>query len=344
MTPSKMTFRKVGRSGLYVSELGLGSMTFGAPKWGCDEDTAIRLVHRYLDAGGNFIDTADVYGSEEIVSRAVAGRRDHVVLATKFGLPAGPGPHERGAGRIRIRQACENSLRKLGTDRIDLYQLHMDDPATPLEETMAALDDLVRAGKVLYLGASNMLAYRLMQALAISDHHGLARFVAFQGQYNLIARGLEREHFPLFEQQGVGLISWGPLASGMLTGKVRPDVERGETRLNQQDIATDLLVKNDHGFRVAAVVEKAAGELGCSPAQLALAWQRTRDVTSVILGARTTEQLDDNLSSLDIEIPAEVAALLEDATRLPDEYPGAFIDLVQQLTRGGRRTLFLSKP
>ena len=188
MTASKMTFRKVGRSGLYVSELGLGSMTFGAPNWGCDEDTAIRLVHRYLDAGGNFIDTADVYGSEEIVSRAVAGRRDHVVLATKFGLPVGPGPHERGAGRIRIRQACENSLRKLGTDRIDLYQLHMDDPATPLEETMAALDDLVRAGKVLYLGASNMLAYRLMQALAISDHHGLARFVAFQGQYNLIAR------------------------------------------------------------------------------------------------------------------------------------------------------------
>jgi aryl-alcohol dehydrogenase-like predicted oxidoreductase len=344
MTPSKMILKKVGNSGLYLSELGLGSMTFGAPKWGCDEDTAIQLVHRFLDAGGNFIDTADVYGSEEIVSRAVAGHRDQVVLATKFGLPAGPGPHERGAGRIRIRQACESSLRKLGTDRIDLYQLHMDDPATPLEETMAALDDLVRSGKVLYLGASNMMAYRLMQALAISDRHGLARFVAFQGQYNLIARALEREHFPLFQQEGLGFISWSPLASGMLTGKVRAEAEHGETRLNQQDIATDLLVKNDHGFRVAAVVKKVAGDLGCSPAQLALAWQRTRDVTSVILGARTTEQLDDNLASLEIDIPADAAAVLEEATRLPDEYPRTFIDLVQQLTRGGRRTLFLSKP
>jgi aryl-alcohol dehydrogenase-like predicted oxidoreductase len=339
-----MAMRKLGRSGLYVSELGLGSMTFANPIWGCDEDTATRLVHRYLDAGGNFIDTADVYGSEEIIARAIAGRRDQVVLATKFGLPVGPGPHDRGASRIRVRRACEHGLRRLGTDRIDLYQLHMDDPATPLEETMAALDDLVRAGKVLYIGASNQMAYRLMQALAISDGSGLARFISFQGQYNLITRGLEREHFPLFEQEGVGFVSWSPLASGMLTGKVSSGPERGETRLNQQEMAVDLLVKNDHGFRVAAAVQEEAATIGCSPAQLALAWQRTRPVTSVVLGVRTMAQLEDDLASLDVEIPSDSAARLEEMTRLPDEYPRTFIDLIQQLTRGGRRTLVLSNP
>jgi aryl-alcohol dehydrogenase-like predicted oxidoreductase len=337
-----MAMKKLGRSGLYVSELGLGSMTFGNPIWGCDEDTATRLVHRYLDAGGNFIDTADVYGSEEMVAGAIAGRRDQVVLATKFGLPVGPGPHDRGASRIRIQRACEHGLRRLGTDRIDLYQLHMDDPATPLEETMAALDDLVRAGKVLYIGASNMMAYRLMQALAISDRNGLARFIVFQGQYNLITRGLEREHFPLLEQEGVGFVSWSPLASGMLTGKVKSGPQPGETRLNQQEMAVDLLVKNDHGFRVAATVQEVAAGIGCSPAQLALAWQRTRPVTSVILGARTMEQLEDNLASLEVEIPEESVARLEEVTRLADEYPRTFIDLIQQLTRGGRRTLVLS--
>ncbi len=335
-----MSAKQVGRSGLFVSELGLGAMTFGAARWGCDETTAIRLVHRYLDAGGNFVDTADGYGSsEEIVGRAVRDRRSRVVLATKFGMPVGPGPHDRGSSRIHVRAACEASLRRLNTDYIDLYQLHVEDDATPLEETITALDDLVRAGKVLYIGASNLRAYRLMKALAISDRLGVARFVAFQGQYNLIVRSVEREHFPLLAEEGLGFLTWSPLAAGMLTGKVKPEGQTEETRLAQRAIALDALFKNERGFAIAAMVREAAAQTGCTPAQLALAWQRTRPVTSVILGARTMAQLDDNLASLDVTIPAEIGDRLENATRLPDEYPGAFIDTFRQWLRGGRSSL-----
>lgn len=332
-----MELRRLGRSGLYVSEFGLGAMTFGMAGWGCDEETATQLVHRFIDAGGNFIDTADVYGSsEEICGRAVQDKRSQVVLATKFGLPMGTGPHDRGTSRSHIRAACEASLRRLQTDYIDLYQIHVDDEATPLEETLAALDDLVRAGKVRYTGASNLRAYRLMKALAISDRRDATRFVAFQGQYNLIVRTMEREHFRLLEEEGLGFISWSPLAAGMLTGKIKPDTEPEGTRLGQRETALDALQKNEHGFEVAGVVQKAASEMGCTPAQLALAWQRSRPVTSVIIGARTPAQLDDNLAALDVTIPPEVAADLERRTRLPDEYPGTFIDIFQGWLRGGQ--------
>jgi aryl-alcohol dehydrogenase-like predicted oxidoreductase len=318
-------------------------MTFGAAEWGCDESTAIRLVHRYLDAGGNFIDTADGYGpSEEIVGRAIRDRRSSVVLATKFGLPVGPGPHDRGSSRIHIRTSCEASLRRLGTDHIDLYQLHLEDESTPLEETIAALDDLVRAGKVLYIGASNLLAYRLMKALAISARLGAARFISFQGQYNLIVRTLEREHFKLLAEEGLGFISWSPLAAGMLTGKLKPGVPRDDTRLGQREMAIDSLVKNDHGFAVVTAVQKAAAELGCTPAQLALAWQRTRPVTSAIIGARTMSQLEDNLASLEVTVPPDIADRLDEATRLPDEYPGTFIEIFRGWLRGG--TSGISRP
>lgn len=332
-----MEMRRLGRSGLYVSEFGLGAMTFGMADWGCDEETATRLVHRFLDAGGNFIDTADAYGSsEEICGRALKGKRSQVVLGTKFGLPVGRGSHDRGTSRIHIRAACEASLRRLGTDYIDLYQVHVDDEATPLEEMIAALDDLVRAGKVLYTGASNLRAYRFMKALAISDRQGAARMIAFQGQYNLIVRTMEREHLRLLEEEGLGFISWSPLAAGMLTGKVKPDSQPEGTRLGQRETVLDALQKNEHGFEVAATVQKAAAEMGCTPAQLALAWQRSRPVTSVIIGARTIAQLDDNLAALDVRIPPEVAEDLERVSRLPDEYPGTFIDLFQGWLRGGR--------
>jgi aryl-alcohol dehydrogenase-like predicted oxidoreductase len=300
------------------------------PSWGCDEETSTALVDRYLDAGGNLIDTADGYmQSEEICGRALKGRREQVVIATKFGLPTGMGPHDRGTGRLHIKRMCERSLRRLETDYIDLYQVHMDDVETPLDETIAALDDLVHEGKVLYTGASNFFSYRLMKALAISDARGAARFVSFQGQYNLIVRTLEREHFQLLEDEGVGFISWSPLAAGMLTGKVQPDGGDADTRLAQRGTALDSLQKNEHGFAVAALVKDAAGEIGCTPAQLALAWQRTKPVTSVILGVRKMQQLDDNLAALEIEIPPEVAVRLEDATRLPDEYPGTFLEIFQ---------------
>ena len=331
-----MKTNRLGNSGLYVSEFALGAMTFGMADWGCDESTATHLLHRYLDAGGNFLDTASGYQrSEEICGRALKGKRADMVVATKFGLPLGPSPHDRGSSRIHIKRACEQSLRRLQTDYIDLYQVHMDDAATPLEETLAALDDLVRDGKVLYTGASNFLAYRLMKALAISDARGAARFISFQGQYNLIVRTLEREHFRLFEEEGLGLISWSPLAAGMLTGKVKRDGSGSGTRLEDRATPLDKLHKNEHGFDVAELVSKLAAELACTPAQLALAWQRTRPVASVILGVRTEKQLDDNLAALEVEIPAEIAEQLEQATRLPEEYPGTFIDIFQGAMRGG---------
>lgn len=337
-----MQVRQLGRSGLHVSEFALGAMTFGAPDWGCDEVTAKRLIDRYLDAGGNLIDTADGYpGSEDICGRALEGRRSKVVLASKFGMPVGRGPHDRGASRIHIRRACEASLRRLRTDHIDLYQLHVDDMATPLEETIAALSDLVHEGKVLYVGASNLRAYRLMKALDVADALGAPRFVSFQGQYNLIVRQLEREHFPLLADEGVGFISWSPLAGGMLTGKLQPGAATTQTRLAQREVAFDALFKNEHGFAVVEVVRKAAAEVGCTPAQLALAWQRTKPVTSVIVGARRLEQLDDNLAALDVTIPPEVAQVLEEATALPPEYPGTFIDIFQGWLRG--RSVVTSK-
>ena len=331
-----MELHEVGRSGLHISELGLGTMTFGQSGWGCDEDTAVSIVHRFFDAGGDFIDTADSYGvSEEIVGRAVRGRRAEVVLATKFGLPVGAGPNNRGTSRIHVRKSCETSLRRMQTDYIDLYQLHLDDPITPLEETISALDDLVQAGKVLYTGASNMRAYRLMKALGISDRDGSARFIAFQGQYNLIARSLEREHFELFEEEGLGFLSWGPLASGMLTGKIKPQTTPEDTRLAQQRTIVDDLIINERGFAIAAALQDGAAAIGCTPAGLALAWQRTKPVTSVIIGARTMAQLEDNLSSLDIVVPPEVAARLEEASGIAEEYPGSFIDVFQAWLRRG---------
>src|SRR5437899_1044945 len=310
-----MEYRRLGRSGLSVSEFALGTMIFGTSKWGCDEATATTLIDRYLEAGGNFLDTADGYRfSEEICGRALRGKRDGVVISTKFGMPVGMGTHERGTGRKRIRAACEASLRRLQTDHIDLYWIHVDDVATPLEETLAALDDLVHEGKILYTGISNMRAYRVMKALSIADGLGANRFIAFQGDYNLIVRTLEREHFAMFAEEGLGFLSWSPLAAGMLTGKVRPDGRNDDTRLGQRATALDAMHKNDRAFAIVALVQKAAAEIGCTPAQVALAWQRTRPVTATILGARTLSQLDDNLASLDVTIPAEILTELDRST------------------------------
>ncbi len=336
-----MQVNQLGRSGLYVSELSLGTMTFGMPQWGCDEPTSIALIDRYLDAGGNVIDTADVYGadgaSETICGRALEHKRAQVVLATKVGMAAGPGLNERGASRRHIVASCEASLARLQTDYIDLYWVHIDDGRTPLEETVAALDDLVRAGKVLYVGASNFHAYRLMKALAISEELDAARFVALQGQYNLIVRHLEREHLPLLEEEGLGFVSWSPLAAGMLTGKITQEDQSAETRLADRDNNLTVMYKNPYGFEIAEVVKRLADQVGCSPAQLALAWQRTRPVTSVIIGARTMAQLDDNLASLDLVIPPEVLTELEEATRLRPEYPGMMIDVIRQMMWGHQR-------
>jgi aryl-alcohol dehydrogenase-like predicted oxidoreductase len=339
-----MDFRQLGRSGLHVSRLALGAMTFGMPKWGCDEGTAASLVDRYLEAGGNFIDTADGYGeSEEICGRILDGRRSAVVVSTKCGLPTGQqGVNGCGASRKHIRESCESSLRRLKTDYIDLYNVHMEDLDTPLEETLAALDDLVRSGKVLYLGASNFRAYRLMKALGISDRGGRARFISLQAQYNLVVRTMEREHFALLHEEGLGFISWSPLAAGLLTGKFREGVSpTPDTRLRQRSFESDQLILNEQGLRVAQVVWDSAVEVGCSPAQLALAWQLARsEVDTVILGARTLAQLNDNLACQNVVLTPEIISRIEAPGALGKEYPGAFIDTFarwMQNVRRGRR-------
>ena len=336
-----MDYRRLGCSGLHVSRLALGTMTFGMPKWGCDEKTAASLIDRYLELGGNFIDTADGYGtSEEICGRILSGRRSSVVLSTKCGLPiAQQGINGCGASRKHIRESCESSLKRLQTDYIDLYNVHMEDLDTPLEETLAALDDLVRSGKVLYLGASNFRAYRLMKALGISDHRGGTRFISLQAQYNLAVRSMEREHFALLREEGLGFVSWSPLAAGLLTGKFRqgapPPVD---TRLKQRSFEADQLILNDQGLRVAEVLGQSAAEVGCTSAQLALAWQLARpEVDAVILGARNLTQLNDNLACQDLALTPAIIARIEAPGALGKEYPGAFIETFGRWMRSVRR-------
>jgi len=328
-----MRIRTLGHSGLRVSDLCLGAMTFGMPEWGCDERESLALIDRYLAAGGNFIDTADAYSgtiSEEICGKAMAGRRAQIVLATKATMPVGSGPNDRGSSRKHLRESCDASLRRLGTDYIDLYQIHAEDLWTPLEETLAALDDLVCAGKVLYVGASNFRAYRLMKALALSDRHGWTRFVSLQPQYNLLVRTIEREHFALATEEGIGLITWSPLAAGMLTGKITRERKPPESRLAQRDMPLYRFYFNERAFRIVDVLVAAAREAGCTPAQLALAWQLEKpEITSVIIGARSLTQLDDNLGATAVHVSPEIMTRLEDATRIEPEYPGVFIDFIQ---------------
>ena len=329
-----MRLRTLGRSGLRVSELCLGAMTFGTAGWGCDEKAALDLVARFLDAGGNFIDTADIYAdgrSEEICGKALDGRRREIVLATKCTMPTGRGANDRGASRKHIREACEASLKRLRVDTIDLYQVHAEDLSTPLEETLAALDDLVRAGKVLYLGCSNYRAYRIAQAVTWCEARGLNRFVSLQPQYNLLVRAIEREHFAACRDLGLGILTWSPLAAGMLTGKIRKDARPSDARLGQREIPIYKDYFTDRAFAIVEVLRQCAATLEVTPAALALAWQLAKpEITSVIIGARTASQLEDNLAAREVAITPEIAARLEEATAPPPEYPGSMIAWIQR--------------
>lgn len=338
-----MKYRTLGRSGLEVSTLCLGTMTFGEPDEGsmmhgisADEATSHAVMDKALDAGVNFWDTADVYGNDGLSERVIGdwfartGRRDEVVLATKFRFRMAPGPLGIGASRRRIVAACEASLRRLKTDRIDLYQIHMQDVNTPEEETLRALDDLVRAGKVLYLGASNYAAYRLVDSLWTSRSQRLERFVALQMQYSLVVRELEREHVPVCEQFGVGIIPWSPLAGGFLTGKYRKGLGPPEgTRLakfHERFRSFDT----DRHWRILQAVDACAAELGATPAQVALAWLLGRKaVTSVIFGVRSVDQLDDNLKAADLVLPASWTEQLDRASAVEWGYPYDFMARVQ---------------
>jgi aryl-alcohol dehydrogenase-like predicted oxidoreductase len=336
-----MRLRTLGRSGLRVSELCLGAMTFGTQGWGCDQSTALALIDRYLDRGGNFVDTADIYAegrSEEICGKALEGRRDRFVLATKCTMPTGRGANDRGSSRKHIREACEASLRRLRTDYVDLYQVHGEDLSTPLEETLAALDDLVRAGKVLYLGCSNYRAYRIAQAVTWCEARGWNRFVSLQPQYNLLVRSIEREHFAACRDLGLGILTWSPLAAGMLTGKVRRGARPADARLGQRDIPIYKDYFTDRAFAIVDVLVECAAELQITPASLALAWQLTKpEISSVIIGARTPSQLDDNLAAVTVTIPAEVVSRLDQLTAPPPEYPGSFIAWTQRGLDPGAR-------
>jgi aryl-alcohol dehydrogenase-like predicted oxidoreductase len=325
-----MDYRQLGNSGLRVSALTLGTMTFGgrdkfANVGTTDIDGARRQIDLCLDAGVNLIDTADIYSdglAEEILGEAIQGRRDRVLLATKARMSMGEGPNDAGLSRHHLIAACEASLRRLGTDHIDLYQVHEWDGATPLEETLATLDTLVRSGKVRYIGCSNYAGWQLMKALGISDRRGLERYVGQQIYYSLQAREAEYELVPIALDQGVGILVWSPLAGGLLSGKYRRDQAAPEEG-RQVTEWSEPPVRDEEGLYdvVEALVEIAEAR-GVSAAQVALAWLLGRPgVASVVIGARTEEQLRDNLGAATLELTGEERARLDELSAPPLIYP-----------------------
>jgi aryl-alcohol dehydrogenase-like predicted oxidoreductase len=303
-----MEYRTLGRTGVTVSRLGLGTMVLGA--WGnTDHDACVRIVHRALDAGVNLVDTADVYafgGSEEIVGRALVGRRDDVVLATKFHNAMGTDPNRRGNSRRWIRIAVEDSLRRLGTDRIDLYQVHRPDPATDLAETVDALTDLVRAGKILTWGTSTFPAEDIVEACWVAERHHLLAPHTEQPPYSILARGVERDVLPTCARHGLGVLVWSPLAGGWLSGKYRRDQpapigSRADTNPDHFDGGNEA--KYDATERLATI----AGEAGLTMTQLALAWAVEHPgVTAALIGPRTEDQLEELLTAADTVLSTDV--------------------------------------
>lgn len=314
----------MGRSGLKVSRACLGTVNFGTA-WGLgvEEGEARPVIDAFLDAGHNFIDTAANYAagqSEEIVGRAVRGKRDSVVIATKGFMPQGPGPNDRGLSRVHLTRALDASLRRLGTDYIDLYQCHMWDADTPIDETMATLDSFVRSGKVRYLGCSNFTASQVVEAQWAAERVGATPFISLQPQYSLLARDIEAEILPVCARHGLGTLVWGPLGGGVLAGRYRrgaaPESGTRMSRLMASDQpgarewANDQL--SDRNLDIADEVTKIAAELDVTPAAVALAWvRRNPDVTTVIIGPRTLEQYEQNLAGLDLILPEELAARLD---------------------------------
>ncbi|MDF2718098.1 MAG: aldo/keto reductase [Paenibacillus sp.] len=319
-----MKTRYMGRTGLRVSELCLGTMTFGGA---ADERESFSIMDRYAAQGGNFLDTADVYGrgrSEEIVGAWLKGRRrEDFVVATKVRGAMGDGPNDIGLSRKHIRAAVKDSLNRLGTDYIDLYQVHAWDPATPLEETLGTLNDLVREGLVRYLGASNYRAWQLMKANGISRGRGWETFVCLQPQYSLLCRATEYELLPLCASEGIGVIPWSPLRGGWLSGKFRRDMEKPpeNTRVGN---SPDLWSKwnTDTTWAILDTVRDIAEETGKTPAQVSLNWLLARqEMTAPIIGARNVEQLEDNLGATGWALAAEQLDRLNRVSELPISYP-----------------------
>jgi aryl-alcohol dehydrogenase-like predicted oxidoreductase len=327
-----MRYKALGKTGLFVSELCLGTMTFGGKgfwevvgRLGSKE--AESLVGTALDGGVNFIDTADVYSegeSEKLTGAALAalGRpREQVVVATKVRGRVGPGVNQVGLSRGHILSSIEGSLRRLGLDYVDLYQIHGFDPATPIEETVRALDDVVRSGKARYVGFSNLSAWQAMKAIGYAEANGLARFQSAQVYYSIAGRDIEREIAPMAQSEGVAILPWSPLAGGLLSGKFDPNKSGPEgARRSSFDFPP---VDRDRLPRVLSALREVAAANGSSVARTALGWQLTRPfVTSVIIGAKTRDQLLDNLAAAELELAPEHVRQLDEASALPNEYPG----------------------
>ncbi|MFE6747740.1 aldo/keto reductase [Kitasatospora purpeofusca] len=326
-----MEYRRLGASGLTVPALSLGTGTFGGRgplfgAWGTTDDTeARRLLDIAIDAGVTLFDTADVYSdgaSEEVLGRAIKGRRDQVLISTKAGLPTGDGPNDAGTSRARLTTAVDAALRRLGTDHLDLFQLHAFDAATPVEEVLGTLDELVRAGKVRYTGVSNFSGWQLMKSLAAADRDARPRYVAHQVYYSLVGRDYEWELMPLGQDQGVGALVWSPLGWGRLTGRIRrgtpvpPGSRLHDTADYGPPVADDLL------YDVVDALDAIAAETGRTVPQVAINWLLRRPtVSSVIIGARNEEQLRQNLGAVGWELTAEQVARLDAASLRTAPYP-----------------------
>ncbi len=324
-----MEQRLLGQSGLSVSVLSFGTMTVGGKdrfgkmgNLGVDDTT--RLIDLCLDAGLTTIDTADLYSfgvAEEILGEVLqGGRRQRVVLVTKGANRMGPGPHEVGLSRAHLIRACEDSLRRLRTDYLDMYMAHNQDLLAPLEETMRAFDDLVRAGKVRYIGCSNHSGWHLMKALAISDRHGMARYVCQQVNYNLIARDVEHELIPLSLDQRLGVMAWSPLHAGLLSGKFRRNERPAESRLNELDAPGTIDM--ERVYRIVDLLTLIGQERNVTPSQVALNWVLNKPcVDTVIIGVRNEAQLRDNLAAAAWRLSAEEMTRLDEVSALPEPYP-----------------------
>jgi len=331
-----MKYKLLGNTGLKVSELCLGTMTFGgkgrfAAVGNLNQQTIDHLLKRSIDAGINFIDTANIYSeglSEELTGQAIRNigiNRDDLVIATKVRGTMGPGPNDKGLTRKHIMQQVDASLKRLQLDYIDLYQVHSFDPLTPLEETLRALDDMVRHGKVRYVGASNFAAWQLMKALDYSAYNQVAKFVSLQAHYTIATRELERELVPLMMDQKLGLLVWSPLAGGLLTGKYKRGITPEDGRLSRFDF---VQVNKEKLFDIVEILEPMAAAKGATVAQLSLAWLLHQPVTtSVIIGANKPEQLEDNLKAVDIVFTADELKQLDEISKLTKEYPGWMLEV-----------------
>ncbi len=315
-----MQYTRLGRTALRVSRICLGTMTYGTPEWRpwvLDEEASRPFIRRALELGINFFDTADMYSrglSEEVLGRALRDftRREDVIVATKVFFPMGTGQNERGLSRPHILRSIDDSLRRLGTDYVDLYQIHRWDPETSIEETLEALHDVVMAGKARYIGASSMYAWQLAQALYLADFGGWTRFVSMQNHYNLVYREEEREMLPLCRDQGIGVIPWSPLARGFLAGNRTREQWGGTVRAKTDDFAQSMYYQ-DADFAVAGRAATLAEARGVTPAQMALAWVLHKPgVTAPIIGASQMFQLEESVASLELSLSEEEIASLEE--------------------------------